>query len=128
LWHVERYGREEALVRLRSGIRRLNESYGGVNSATAGYHETITAVYVELLAQFLDRRPAGESLGRTIERLLGGPLAQRGALFAFYSRERLMSTEARAAWMEPDIGPLEITSILDPTSGILRQTPTEGAA
>jgi adenylate kinase family enzyme len=127
LWHVERYGRKESLDRLRAGIRRLNESHGGVNSATAGYHETITAVFVELLAQFLERRPEGESLGDTIARLLGGPLAQRGALFAFYSRERLMSTEARAAWVEPDLAPLDLTAILEPSSGIL-QRPTEGAA
>ena len=26
LWHVERYGRDDALTRLRSGIRRLNET------------------------------------------------------------------------------------------------------
>ena len=42
-------------MRLRSGIRRLNESHGGVNSATDGYHETITAAYVQLLAQYLER-------------------------------------------------------------------------
>ena len=57
LWHVDRYGADEALVRLRSGIRRLNESQGGVNSATDGYHETITAAYVQLLAQYLDICP-----------------------------------------------------------------------
>ena len=43
LWHVHRYGAMDALVRLRAGIRRLNESHGGVNSNTNGYHETITA-------------------------------------------------------------------------------------
>ena len=45
LWHVHRYGAMDALVRLRTGIRRLNESHGGVNSTTNGYHETITAAY-----------------------------------------------------------------------------------
>jgi hypothetical protein len=50
LWHVHRHGAADALVRLRTGIRRLNESHGGVNSTTNGYHETITAAYVQLLA------------------------------------------------------------------------------
>jgi GNAT superfamily N-acetyltransferase len=49
-WHVARFGEAEALERLRFGIQRLNISLGGVNSHCAGYHETITAAYVRLLA------------------------------------------------------------------------------
>jgi adenylate kinase family enzyme len=111
LWHVERYGREGALVRLRTGIRRLNESHGTVNSATEGYHETITAAYVELLAQYLECRKNGESLGAAIARLLGGPLAASDALLAFYSRERLMSVEARATHVEPDVAQLNMSAV-----------------
>jgi hypothetical protein len=33
-------------------------------------------------------------------------------LLAFYSSERLMSTDARARWMEPDLAPLELSAIL----------------
>ena len=110
LWHVARYGRDEALVRLRAGIRRLNESHGGVNSATAGYHETITAAYVMLLSQFLEHYD-GTPLGDVVADALGGPLAAKDMLLAFYSRERLMSTEARAAWVEPDLAPLEWPAI-----------------
>lgn len=116
LWHLDRYGRMEALARLRTGIRRLNESHGGVNSATAGYHETITVAYVELLAQFLERRENGESLRDAVTRLLGGPLAARNMLLTFYSRERLMSVEARAAWVEPDLARLDLSALLDTTS------------
>jgi adenylate kinase family enzyme len=111
IWHVERYGRQDALARLRTGIRRLNESHGKVNSATAGYHETITAAYVTLLSQLLDRRHEGETLGALVTRLLEGPLAARDMLLAFYSRERLMSVEARAAWVEPDVAPLELSAV-----------------
>lgn len=112
LWHVERYGREDALDRLRRGIRRLNESHGGVNSDTRGYHETITAAYVTLLAQFLERRDDGDSLGEVVTRLLAGPLAARDMLLRFYSRDRLMSTSARAAWLEPDLAPLDASAVL----------------
>ena len=113
LWHVERYGRDDALARLRTGIRRLNESHGKVNSATAGYHETITVAYVTLLSQFLDRRRNGETLADLVTRLVEGPLAAKDMLLAFYSRERLMSVEARAAWVEPDVAPLEVSAVLD---------------
>jgi hypothetical protein len=107
-WHVDRYGAAEALTRLRDGIRRLNESHGNVNTSTAGYHETITAAYVTLLAAYLDACPPGQPLAARVERLLAGPLAAREMLFAFYSRERLMSMDARARWVEPDLGPLRL--------------------
>jgi hypothetical protein len=82
-----------------------------VNSATGGYHETITAAYVELLAQFLERREDGP-LSEAIAQLLAGPLADREVLLTFYSRERLMSTAARAAWVEPDIARLSVSAAL----------------
>jgi len=122
LWHVERYGRDGALVRLRTGIRRLNESHGSVNSATAGYHETITAAYVELLAQYLECREDGESLSAAIARLLGGPLAARDALLAFYSGERLMSVEARAAWVEPDVARLNLSAVRSSVRAVVLET------
>lgn len=109
VWHIDRYGGAEALTRLRSGIRRLNESHGNVNTPTSGYHETITAAYVTLLAAYLDACPPGLSLAARVERLLAGPLAARDMLLTFYSRERLMSIDARAQWVEPDLGPLSLS-------------------
>jgi len=109
LWHVHRYGADEALPRLRVGIRRLNESHGGVNSDTDGYHETITAAYVQLLAGYLDA--SALSLSETVAALLQSPLAAKTVLFTFYSRDRLMSTAARAAWMEPDLAPIRSSAL-----------------
>ena len=34
-WHVQRYGPDEALTRLRAGIRRLNDLHGTPNSAAS---------------------------------------------------------------------------------------------
>jgi adenylate kinase family enzyme len=105
-WHVERYGRDEALTRLRGGIRRLNESHGNVNSTTGGYHETITAAYVTLLSEY--SASCGPECARRdwVVRLLASRLADRKALLTFYSRDVLMSTDARAAWVNPDLEPL----------------------
>jgi adenylate kinase family enzyme len=112
LWHVHRFGADDALLRLRSGIRRLNESHGGVNSETNGYHETITAVYVQLLAQFLESSRTALSLDMRAIELLAGPLAGRDMLFTFYTRERLMSTTARRGWVEPDVAPVNLSQVL----------------
>jgi len=111
LWHVRRYGPDEALVRLRTGIRRLNESHGGVNTETDGYHETITAAYVQLLAGYLDAYPQQLPLSDIVAALLESPLASKQALLTFYSRERLMSTTARAVWVEPDLAPIRANAL-----------------
>ena len=112
LWHVDRHGAAEALPRLRDGIRRLNESHGNVNTPTSGYHETITAAYVTLLAAYLDACPPGLPLAARVARLLAGPLAARDMLFTFYSRDHLMSNEARARWVDPDLGPLRLDAVV----------------
>jgi hypothetical protein len=117
LWHVHRYGADEALMRLRSGIRRLNESHGGVNSATDGYHETITVAYVTLLAQYLVVEPHDLPLSERAALLLASSLAHRTALSAFYSRDTLMSMTARAQWVEPDLAPIDVAAVLGPFPG-----------
>lgn len=107
LWHVHEYGAEEALTRLREGIRRLNDSHGTPNSDTRGYHETITRAYVELLSNYDASCPPAMPLSERVARLLASPLAAKDALARFYSRDLLMSTRARSAWVEPDLAPLD---------------------
>ena len=109
LWHVHRFGAEKALELLRQGIRRLNDSHGTPNSVTRGYHETITRAYVLLLAQFLAAGRADAPLRERTAELLAGPLADKDALLRFYSRERLMSPEARAEWVAPDIAGADLS-------------------
>lgn len=112
MWHVDRYGADEALARLRAGIRLLNDSHGTPNSATRGYHETITRANVQLLSEFLDSCSATLTLTERVERLLASPVADKEALLQFYSRGRLMSGHARAAWVEPDILPLRVSVLI----------------
>jgi hypothetical protein len=105
-WHVLQYGPDEALTRLRAGIRRLNDSHGTPNSETSGYHETITRAYVMLLTDFQRNCPAEMSPWQRVALVIDGRLADRNVLFQFYSRDYLMSPLARAQWVEPDIAPL----------------------
>ncbi len=105
-WHVSRFGREEALARLRIGIRRLNDAHGTPNTPESGYHETITRAYVLLLEGFLAACPPSLTLEARVAALLAGPDGARDALFAFYSRERLLAPAARSRWVAPDLGPI----------------------
>ena len=103
MWHVQRYGADAALERLRTGIRRLNHSHGTPNTESRGYHETITRAYVMVLAEFLAACPDEMPLAERVTRLLASPVSDRDYLLRFYSRECLMSAQARAQWVAPDL-------------------------
>ncbi|MGZ8282295.1 MAG: hypothetical protein ACXWUN_04995 [Allosphingosinicella sp.] len=86
-------------------IRRYNESVGGVNDATQGYHETITQLFVRAVRIEL-ASSAGEGLVERVNALLRSPHGRRDWPLRFYSRDRLFSPEARLGWVEPDLAPL----------------------
>ncbi len=88
---------DDAVDHLRRAIRSYNESTGTANTATSGYHETLTRYYVEAIARLCDEPPAAT---------LGDPTCTRQAPLTFWSRDLLFSCEARADWVEPDLLPL----------------------
>jgi hypothetical protein len=89
-------------------IRRFNESVGGVNDETQGYHETITRCFVCAVRLFLARNPAALPLVEKVNALLRAPEGRRDWPLRFYSWERLFSVEARLGWCEPDLAPLPL--------------------
>ena len=105
-WYVERFGPDEALARLRVGIRRLNEANGVANTPSDGYHETVTGAYVRLLSRFLASCSPSMSFAERVCAMLSSPVAGKQALLRHYSRAVLMSPRARAEWVEPDRTPL----------------------
>jgi hypothetical protein len=107
-WHVYALGAPAALAHLRLAIRALNDRHGTANTPTTGYHETVTAAYVRLLAAALDAQDAMTALDARVRDILAGPLAHRDALLRYWSREVLMSAAARAAWVPPDLAPLGV--------------------
>jgi hypothetical protein len=95
------------LVRELPGIiRRFNESVGGVNDDTQGYHDTITRVFLHGVRLFLGEADANEPLHELVNELLLSPMGRRDWPLRFYSRERLFSVEARRGFVEPDLAAL----------------------
>jgi hypothetical protein len=84
-------------------IRRYNESVGGVNSDTEGYHETITRVFLHGVRLFLEEADSKEPLHELVNELLLSPMGRRNWPLRFYSQERLFSVEARRHFIEPDL-------------------------
>lgn len=84
-------------------IRRYNESVGGVNSDSEGYHETITRVFVRGVRLFLAEADVTEPLHELVNQLLLSPMGKRDWPLRFYSPRRLFSVDARREFVAPDI-------------------------
>lgn len=84
-------------------IRRYNESVGGVNSDSEGYHETITRVFLHGVRLFLSEASRTEPLHDVVNELLLSPMGRRDWPLLFYSPERLFSVDARRRFVEPDL-------------------------
>ena len=84
-------------------IRRYNESVGGVNSDSEGYHETITRAFLHGVRLFLSEADPKAPLYELVNELLLSPIGCRDWPFRFYSPERLFSVEARRNFVPPDV-------------------------
>jgi len=89
-------------------IRRYNESVGGVNDETQGYHETITQGSIVGVRRAL-ARSEGQGLVERVNALLLAPEGRRDWPMRFYSRALLFSREARLGWVEADLATLPRT-------------------
>jgi hypothetical protein len=87
-------------------IRSYNESVGGVNSDTQGYHETITRSFLHGARLFLAEADFGSPLHELVNGLLRSPMGRRDWPLRFYSRDRLFSVAARRDFVPPDLAPL----------------------
>ena len=105
LWHVLAHGPDQALTLLRERIARYNESVGTINSDDSGYHETVTAFYVNAIAATIADRDPNSSIDDLAAHVIDR-IGAREYPLRFYSKERLFSVEARRVWVEPDLKPV----------------------
>ena len=101
-WYLSRLSREASLVQLRRCIRAYNESVGTANTDSSGYHETLTCLYLDGIAQHLSRH-VGVPFDEQVELLVASPMGASDWPLRFYSRKRLFSVDARRRWVEPDL-------------------------
>ena len=106
------HGPEQALDRLRTAIRRFNESVGGENSDTAGYHETLTRLWCVVVARALAAANPAPATDFDAACLAVQRLGHRRDLFReYYSWDIVADREARRAWTAPDrigsFGPID---------------------
>ena len=106
LWYLLRHDEAAATRLIREGIKRYNRAWGVETTPTGGYHETITLFYVRVICKFLAHAGRDCTLAALANSLVG-ECGDRNLPFAYYSRECLMSWEARTRWVEPDLKPLD---------------------
>jgi hypothetical protein len=103
--YVHRLGEAAALDHMRSSVQRFNLAVGGQNTTTSGYHETVTAFWIKLLAAFLtSNQPITRADFATLAVAHFAP--QRDIYTRYYSYNLIDSIEARAHWQPPDLQPL----------------------
>jgi hypothetical protein len=98
LWYVWQHGQQAATPLIREGIQRYNHRQGN----HTGYHETITLAWISVIDRFLSARNRGTPISALACELLD-ECGDKHYLLRFYSRERLLSEEARARWLGPDL-------------------------
>lgn len=98
LFYVSSLTVEEALERMREGLFRFLDHY---DVDRQKYNETITVFWIRVVHSFLDGRNPGHIADLTNE--LVEKHGDAKIIFKHYSKELLMSEEARRRWVEPDL-------------------------
>ena len=99
--HLARYPLDEAHLRMRVGIIRLNAAHELIETEVRGYHETLTRVWLVLVRDARRRTDCADSAS-----FVATPGLERDAPLRYYSRERLFSVAARAMFVAPDLAEL----------------------
>ncbi len=104
LWYLNRYDEQEAINVIRQGIQRYNAAIGIKTTPDGGYHETVTLFWIWMVSHYLSVNREKSSILETAI-ALNNTYNDKYLPFQYYSRDLLMSWEARTNWVEPDLKP-----------------------
>ena len=94
----------EAINRMRSGIKAFNKATNTPEALDRGYHETITVAFMKLVFGANAESGSHESSDDFCSD--HSELLDRFVLRRYYSRERILTWEAKSKFVEPDLSPL----------------------
>lgn len=94
----------ETLERLRTGIQAYNAAHGIQDTPTGGYHETMTQVWLQLVYTTLRQFGPADTADAFFEAQT--QLRDKRTPLLFYSRELIMSPEAKRSFVAPDLAAL----------------------
>jgi hypothetical protein len=96
---------ETVLPLMRARISAFNLSVGGANTATSGYHETLTHFWLLIVAELLRQRQPTSRLEAAQQAVQVFGQA-RSLHTLYYSGDVVQDSDARQSWRAPDLLPL----------------------
>jgi N-formylglutamate deformylase len=101
--HLDRFPLDEAIARVGRGIRRFNAAKGIPDLPDAGYHETLTQMWMRIVHGLRSAVGRESGFDAFLERHYY--LGQKHLGRLFYSSERMMSARAKREYVPPDLTP-----------------------
>lgn len=93
-----------ATDKMRAGIKAYNKATNTPEELERGYHETITVAFMHLVTAALQQSepfPNSEAFCEAWAATLNKPV-----LLKYFSKDRVISLEAKQTFVEPDLQPL----------------------
>ncbi len=97
IWYIKNFDINDATCKLKSGIISYNLSIGGENNGNAGYHETLTIFWIDVVKLFFDKY-SEMPLVELCNCFLNSKAADKAFPFEFYHKETLLTSSARARY------------------------------
>jgi len=102
--YLRRHGLEAGTDLMRTGIRRFNAAKRIEDGLDHGYHETLTVAWLRILDAMM--RAHGPEADATAFLDKHTQLHSKVLLRLYYTRDRILSWEAKGRFVEPDLAPL----------------------
>ena len=100
-WYFYRLEPEAARKKMREGLRRFIAHHG-----RNGFHVTITEFWLQLVERSVRQSKDNHHTLVSIVNEIIEKLRDKDLIYGYFSRDRLNSSEAKAAWIEPEITPI----------------------
>jgi hypothetical protein len=107
LWYCSHQPLPLAIQSIKEGIKKYNISVGGANTDDSGYHETITVFYTRPILNYILQADPSRPFESRLAGLYQQPFLLKDFPLRYYTRDLLMSKDARKHWTPPDIQPLD---------------------
>ncbi len=105
--YLRRHGLDGASEKVPAGIKALNAAHKTPEALDRGYHQTITLAWLHLVHTTLQEYGPAETADAFLDSQ--PQLLEKKILRLFYSRDLLMSWQAKAQFVEPDLAPLPVS-------------------
>lgn len=98
--YIVRFGPAAALDKMREALLNFTGHYN-----KTAYHESITRFWVSTVNSHMQQSGRDGNLAALANEVIE-QFGNKDLIYEYYSRDRIISPEAKAGWVEPDLKPL----------------------